>query len=117
MPTILRDLRLAFRQLRATPGFALLAILTLAFGVGANTAMFTVVESVLLRPLPYAHADFVFLWTQYLRLDRLTNRTHLGHLFPGSQAWAVQIAKISCVDHLSKHNPEIFKRIGKWSLR
>jgi len=57
MPTILRDLRLAFRQLLASPGFALLAVLTLAFGIGANTAMFTVVESVLLRPLTYAHPD------------------------------------------------------------
>src|SRR5215469_1367672 len=57
MRSFFSDLRFAFRQLRASPGFALLAVLTLAFGIGANTAIFTVVESVLLRPLPYAHPD------------------------------------------------------------
>ena len=48
------DVQFALWQLRKTPGMALLAILTLALGVGANTAMFTVIESVILRPLPYA---------------------------------------------------------------
>ena len=57
MQNFLYDLRYAVRQLRNTPGMAVLAILTLALGVGANTAIFTVIDSVLLRPLPYAHSD------------------------------------------------------------
>jgi len=54
---MIKDIRFAIRQLRRNPGFAVLAIVTLALGIGANTAMFTVTDSVLVRPLPYAHAD------------------------------------------------------------
>ena len=67
--SFVQDLRYAWRSFTRTPGVTILAVATLAVGVGANAAIFTVIHSVLIQPLPYPHADRVVIpWRNSPRL-------------------------------------------------
>jgi len=69
---VYNDLRYAFRQLLKNPGFTAVALLTLAFGIGTTTAVFSVVYAVVLRPLPFPESEqLVALWTQTPQFERL----------------------------------------------
>ena len=72
MRTVFADLRYAFRVLSRTPWFAIAVLSVLALGIGANTAIFSIVNAVLLRPLPFEEPE---------RLVRIFTRTPGGRLF------------------------------------
>jgi len=82
---MIADLRYAFRTLARAPGFALAVVLTLALGIGANTAIFSVVHGVLLRPLPYGEPDrLVRIYGRYPEFGRTSTS------LPDFQDWRAQ---------------------------
>jgi predicted permease len=82
MSGLLQDVRYALRQLRKSPGFTSVAVVTLALGIGANTAIFSVVEGVVLAPLPYFEPDrLVMVWENNPRFPRVWDS------YPNFQDW------------------------------
>src|ERR1700675_4436390 len=73
---ILSDLRFAIKSLRRSPGFTLIAIITLGLGIGANTSMFSILNGYMLRPAPYAERDLLD------RIYRTTRQDRRGGISP-----------------------------------
>ena len=101
--SVASDLKFAFRRLGKSPGFAVTVILTLAIGIGANTAVFSVLNSVLLKPLPYPESEkLVSLWLDAPGAAGLTNFTNGLRLSP------------SMYFTFAEHN-RTFQSLGVWT--
>jgi predicted permease len=87
MPTLLLDLKFAFRQLRKSPGFTATAVLMLAFGIGATTAIFSIVEGVLLRPLPFPDPDRLVVLADRLQGADVGGNGEAGVTVPDIRAY------------------------------
>src|ERR1044072_9325147 len=83
----MNDLKVAFRQLLKNPGFTAVAVLTLALGIGANTAIFGVLNELLFKPLPVKHPDSLYA---LVLLDRHGGRSQQSISYPIYQDYAEQ---------------------------
>src|SRR5438445_9207401 len=101
----MNDLKYAFRQLLKNPGFTAVAVLTLALGIGANTAIFSVVNAVLLRPLPYPESERL-VWLS----ERGPNFPTMSISYPNFSDWRAQQ---TVFDHIGVYNWGSYNLTGK----
>ena len=87
MRSFFLDLKLVFRQLRQSPGFTATAVLMLAFGIGATTAIFSIVEGVLLRPLPFDNSDQLMVLSDRIQEADLGGNGEAGVTVPDIRAY------------------------------
>src|SRR5262245_8406474 len=104
MQTLIQDLRYGARMLLKQPGFTLIAVLTLALGIGANTAIFSVVNGVLLKPLPYAEPERL---VHVYRMQPPISRANVSR-----PAWLDFAGQQQVFSELAAHHGETFNLTG-----
>src|SRR5689334_22575777 len=105
MSTLLQDLRYGARMLTRNPGFTLVAIIALTLGIGATTAIFSVVNSVLLKPLPYPESEqLVYLWETSPQIEEMSIA------YPNYEDWRAQN---EVFEHLGVYRRQSYNLTGK----
>ena len=87
MVTLLQDLRFGLRMLAKNPGFTAVAVLTLALGIGGNVAVFSLLDTVMLRPLPYSHPERLYMLFPY---EKNPQHAQVASSYPNFQDWREQ---------------------------
>src|SRR5213595_3969053 len=114
METLGQDIRYAFRNLRKTPGFATVAIITLALGIGASTAIFSVIDNIMMEPFPYPDAQR-FMSVQIHDTERNEPGGRAGFSGPEFLDYVEQNRVFDRV--IANDNLDVLYRAGEGTLR